>query len=384
MNIIIDNEREACIGCNACVQVCPKSCINMGLNEEGFWYPFIDEAKCNNCRLCQTCCPINQESFAPKLQYPEAYGAWNLDNDIKEKSTSGGVFTALATSVLEKGGVVFGAAFNQNMQVNHIMVDSIDDLIHLRGSKYVQSNIGDTYTIAKKYIKLGKKVLFSGTPCQIAGLYSFLRSDFENLLTCDLVCKGVPSPKIFEDYLKHIEKKHKSKIIKYCFRDKSKGWKESTVIAEFLDGSKYSNLLRKDPFGYAFSKSLTLRPACFNCKFSKIPRVADITIADFWGVAKFYPELYDNRGTSLLIINSEKGQNAFEQCANMIFFRKVELQKSLENNKNATNSVNRPLERIHYFSDYHNKGYKYVLKKYMTKAPALIRTFKRLFKNMKF
>lgn len=383
MKNVIDNAQETCIGCNACVQVCPNSCIKMELNFEGFWYPVINEALCNDCQICKNVCPTAEGTFAPEMKTPNVYGAWNLDDGIRANSTSGGVFSALANLVIQKGGVVFGAAFNQEMQVNHVMVDNIEDLIYLQGSKYVQSKIENTYIMAKKQLKSGRQVLFTGTPCQIAGLYSFLRTDYDNLITCDLVCHGVNSPKIFAEYINGLEKKNKAKVISYKFRDKSRGWKNSTLAIEFSNSFKYYVDIMKDSFGYGFLKNVCLRPSCHNCKFSKIPRIADITIADFWGVANYYPDLDDDKGTSLVMINSNKGKKVFDLCSDMLFIKEVELEKAIEYNNNAIGSEKPSPKREQFFLDYSNKGYKYVAKRYLTTEPSRVRKFKRMIKKIR-
>lgn len=377
MKPVIENQYNNCVGCNACVQICPKSCIIMETNDEGFWYPYIDESLCIECGLCQERCPINYKQLSPNSSSPDAFGAKNLDENIKAKSSSGGVFSILANMILEDKGVVFAAAFNESMKLHHTRVDDVNDLERFRGSKYVQSNIRTIYLQVKEELKNGKQIMFVGTPCQVSGLYSFLGTNNTNLLTCDLICKGVPSPKLFEDYLNSIEDRKNLQIIDYKFRDKTNGWKRPSIKIEFKNGMKEYRLFKKDNFMVAFSKNILLRSSCYNCKFSKIPRVADITLADFWGVGNYYPELDDDKGTSLILLNSTKGKAWFDRCTDKMHIKQVELDKSLINNKNATGSVERPIFRENFFEDYKQKGYQFVEKKYMKPNPLLYRIFKK-------
>lgn len=243
MKTVIENQYNDCVGCNTCAQICPKSCIIMETNDEGFWYPYIDESLCIDCGLCRERCPIHYKEVTLNSPNPDAFGAQNLDKGIKKESSSGGIFSILAESILDKEGVVLGAAFNENMRLEHIMVDSIHNLAYLRGSKYLQSDTGNTFSKVKEKLNSGRLVMFTGTPCQVAGLNSFLGTRHENLLMCDVICHGVPSPKVFEDYLQEIERKNQSNVTGYSFRDKTKGWGKPSVIIEFENGMKESTTL---------------------------------------------------------------------------------------------------------------------------------------------
>jgi len=365
MKNVIINQYDKCVGCNTCVQICTKSCISMEINDEGFWYPAIDESLCIDCGLCRIRCPINYNNYIINSSNPDAFGAINLDDKVKMESSSGGIFTVLATMVLENDGVVFGAAFNDAMEVNHVKIDNLNYLSALRGSKYVQSNIKNTFKEANEELLNNKLVLYVGTPCQIAGLNSYLDKNHENLITCDLICKGVPSPGIFSAYLNKKQKTKKITIRDYKFRNKEQGWKMPSVSIEYENGTKETRLYKKDNFTVGFSKNIFLRSSCYSCEFSKIPRVADITLADFWGVSNYYPELDDDRGTSLVLINSPIGKKYFEKCIDKMVIKQVELEKALMSNKNAIGSVSKPVNRKNFFEDYKTKGYQYVEGKYM-------------------
>jgi coenzyme F420-reducing hydrogenase beta subunit len=381
MKAVIENQYNDCVGCNTCVQICPKSCITMQTNDEGFWYPYIDETLCVNCGLCKERCPVNYELLSVNNLYPDVFGAINLDCEVKNDSFSGGVFSVLANVVLENDGAVFGAAFNNAMELQQIMIEDISHLNKLRGSKYVQSDVNSTFSDVKQMLIKNRLVLYVGTPCQVAGLKSFLNQNYENLITCDLICKGVPSPGVFRDYLHEVEENRKVKVIDYKFRDKTKGWKKPSISVKFENGMIETSLYKQDRFTVAFSKNVLLRSSCYSCKFSKLPRIADISLGDFWGVGDYYPELDDDKGTSLVLINSSKGKSFFEKCAGKMHIKQVEIDKALKNNKNATSSVKKPEIREKFFEDYRIKGYKYVEKKYMRPHTILYRVIKK-FKNM--
>jgi len=381
MRTVINNQYEECVGCNACVQACPRSCIGMKINHEGFWYPYIDESLCVNCGLCKEACPVNNDNLSQNRAIPLAFGAKNLDEGIRMRSSSGGVFSILANCILEKGGVVFGAVFNDCMRLQHVMVDGANDLDKLRGSKYVQSDTMDAFLEVKRELDSGKYVLFSGTPCQVAGLYSFLDYDYRKLLTCDLICHGVPSPRLYEDYLVNIERQKSLRIIDHRFRDKTRGWKKPSVVLHLENGTKEIRLFKNDSFTIAFSKNISLRMSCYRCKFSRIPRVADITLADFWGVSDYYLGLDDDKGTSLVLINSDKGESWFNTCSDRMIFKQVDLERALKNNKNATGSVKLPVLRDKFFNDYTTRGYEFVERKYMRPYPIIYRAVMKV-KNM--
>lgn len=334
MNILSTNEKNQCTGCNACVQVCPENCIILMEDKEGFYYPKIDKQKCTDCGLCLKKCVVHNSKFIRKHlnNEPKILASWNLNENIRNDSSSGGVFTTLANHIIDNKGVVFGAAFDNNLSLHHIEADTKEKISKLRGSKYLQSKIGTTYKEAKKYLKSGRKVLFSGTPCQIAGLCLYLGKHYENLYTVGLVCHGVPSPKVFKKYTQFLEKKYNSIIKSINFRDKSKGWKRYSTKIKFDNGFIYCNILNKDIFMRAFLSNLCLRPSCHNCKFTNIKRVSDITIGDFWGINRYKSSLDDDKGISLLLINSKKGQEIFNECNNNLFYEECDIEKSMQHN----------------------------------------------------
>lgn len=318
-------EKYNCCGCGACVQVCPKQCISMFADNEGFLYPQVDKAICIDCGLCEKVCPVISQN---ELRSPLAvYAAKNTNEDIRLKSSSGGIFTLLAEQVISEGGVVFGARFNESWEVVHDYTETVEGLEPFRGSKYVQSVIGDNFIKAKKFLTEGRKVLFSGTPCQISGLKKFLRKEFENLLTVEVVCHGVPSPMVWRDYLEYRRTKYASgvrelpKITDILFRDKSDGWKNYGLRICYSEEKLNNNLVcqserksnceitpaNEDIFMNGFLRNLYLRPSCFHCPVKGGKSGADMSLADYWGIESYHPTFYDQRGVGLLLIYTEKG-----------------------------------------------------------------------------
>lgn len=308
---IVDQvKKEHCCGCESCRNACPKQAISMVEDEEGFLYPQVDHALCIDCGICIKKCPTYNDQPANDV-VTECYATIAADDAVRARSSSGGLFSQLANRTLQAGGVVFGAAYDGCDTVRHRAVESIEELDALRRSKYVQSSTGDTFAQAKQALDQGRQVLYSGCPCQIAGLYAYLGKDYDNLLTVDLICHGVPSPGLFRRYLK--ETYPEGSVAEVNFRDKSAfGW--STHMNVYLeDGSVRREKCTDDPFCHMFQKCLAQRPFCTVCKYTKLPRVADLSIGDWWGIEKYDATLNDGRGTSLALVNNAKGRAAFDE-----------------------------------------------------------------------
>lgn len=303
---------DCCTGCAACYVSCPKDAIEMKEGHEGFLYPQVDLDKCNSCTLCLKICPVKNTSKTKVDLRPLLYAGWTNNPDLLDESTSGGVFSEIAENVLREDGVVFGAAYDQNLRVCHQVVETVDDLSRLRGSKYVQSLVGDTYIQAENYLKAGRRVLYSGTPCQIAGLYSALQKKHDALLTCDLLCHGVPSPKVFRMAVSSLENKYNSTVIEILFREKSCGWLHPTVVIKFANGKSLVENPTDNHFNLGFIKSVFHRPACFECPIKPIGSGADITLGDFWELLQYEPSSINKNGTSAIIVNTEKGKHTIE------------------------------------------------------------------------
>ena len=348
-------QKEQCCGCSACVNICPKHSISFQEDKEGFLYPKIDLETCVDCGLCEKVCPvINQDSAREPL---EVYAAKNDDESIRLKSSSGGVFTLLAEKIIEEGGVVFGAKFNENWVVIHDYTDTIEGLEPFRGSKYVQSVIGESYKQAEAFLKKGRKVMFTGTPCQIAGLKKFLRKDYENLLTVDFVCHGVPSPLVWRKYLQE-ETRRFGKDIKAIeeinFRDKSTGWKTYSLSIKLSENIVSSSVFTDNSYMGAFLSNLSLRPICYNCPSKAGKSRADITIGDFWGVENVLLEMDDDRGMSVLVNYNEI------KCRSIIselYLHAVSYPEILVSNPCLEKSVNKPVNRDFFFSQLMRKGF---------------------------
>lgn len=328
-------EKYMCDGCHACYSVCPKDAINMKIDGEGFWYPEVDNDKCVDCNKCEKVCPILNKKEAESLK--KAYACYNLDEDIRMKSSSGGTFTILASEIIKDNGVVFGAKFNKDFNVVHDYVEDIEGLSKFRGSKYVQSNIGDSFRQTKKFLDDGKKVLFSGTPCQIGGLKSYLNKDYENLVTVDLICHGVPSPMIWQRYINDLG--NGKKLNDMTFRDKSKGWNSGILRYKFEDGSEITEEYGESLYIKGFIQNCFLRPSCYNCNFKTLDRISDFTLGDFWGVEELIPEIDKKSGVSLIMIHTKKAQDLFNDVNKNIYYEEVDINKSIVFNTCAIESV---------------------------------------------
>lgn len=295
-----------CTGCMACYNTCPSNAIKIVFNEEGFYIPKIDNNKCIDCGLCNSVCPQIRTTF--RKEEPSVCYAVMADNEIRKNSASGGLFALIAQEYLRNGGYVCGAAFSKDFRcVNHIIINDEKDLIRLQNSKYVQSNIGNTFSEIRILLENGKEVLFSGTPCQVAGLNSYLKKNYDNLLTMDLVCHGIPSPLVWEKYISEIA--GNKQIKKLSFRNKDKEWGSPyELLVLFKNNSKFKEQCSSNIFYRSFFEHLILNEPCYNCKYTNLSRQGDITIGDFWGINNFDTDLDDGLGTSLVIINSVKGE----------------------------------------------------------------------------
>lgn len=319
------SNKESCCGCEACAQKCPQSCITMKFDEQGFRYPVINETLCVDCSLCESVCPVIHQSSSHKPK--EIYGAINKNEQIRLDSSSGGIFTAIAEIVLGEGGIIWGAKFNEQHEVVHDCVKTKSALKLLRGSKYVQSNIGLSYTRIKEELRKGEIVLFSGTSCQVAGLKRFLEKDYLNLYTIDFICHGIASPGVWKKYLE--QQFGKDSLIKDInFRDKTHGWEKYCFsLKQYFPNEKsfvkHIEPRNKNMFMRAFLHDLILRPSCYNCPTRSFKSGSDITLADLWGAWVTLPEFHDNKGCSCVAINTEKGNQLFKQLQNVVSAKQI-------------------------------------------------------------
>ncbi len=343
--MIVLKEKKDCCGCSACAQRCPKQCITMQSDNEGFLYPIVDTDKCIDCGLCEKVCPvINRNEPSKPIA---AYAAINKNEEIRLASSSGGIFTLLAEAIINEGGVVFGVKFNEKWQAVFDYTETLEGIAPFRGSKYVQAVVGDAYKYAESFLKAGRKVLFTGTPCQIAGLKKYLRKDYENLLAVDVICHGAPSPLVWKEYVEELirAKRVAGKntvslslndepvLTGISFRDKTNGWKKFCFRATFAASKAaknsvsepYSNntileSLHDNIYMQGFLRDIYLRPSCYSCPAKNGTSGSDITLGDFWGINNYLPEMDDDKGTSAVIINSQLGDIYFKNvnCLNVL------------------------------------------------------------------
>lgn len=334
---------NTCTGCAACENICPHKAIVMTENHEGFLQPVVDYDKCVECKLCEKACPIVNGKNLKNKEVTEAFAFW--DNQYRTESSSGGAFTGIARYIFGQGGIVFGAVLEDGFKICHSKADNMQELVKMRGSKYVQSDIRHTFREVRDVLKDGRQVLFSGTPCQIAGLKGFLIKPYDNLLTIDIVCHGVPNYKIFESYLTKLKKNgDKFKDIEsFIFRD-TDGWSKIPMIKTpqksfYLTGT--DNL-----YMGAFDKAMLFRKSCYDCNFNGLSRTGDITIADFWGIGKFGTPFKEDisKGVSLILPNSEKGKEVISRLRDC-FMEKRSLSEALPLNHNIIASSPHPDSR---------------------------------------
>lgn len=307
--IQIKNKVDCC-GCNACGDICPKQCISFPRDKEGFWYPEVDLDKCIDCHLCEKVCPmLHKHEREETYSEPKVIGAYNKNEEIRIDSTSGGVHSALANKVFDEQGYVGGAIYNDDHSVSQIVTNDRLQLPNIRSSKYLQSDAVGVFKEIKDLLRKGEKVFFTGTPCQVQGLYNFLgKKKYDNLVVADFVCLGVNSPKVFLKYMDWMEKKYNSKATEIKFKNKKWGWHNFSLRINFENGEEYCQDKSHDPFfvGYCTDHMFT-RPSCYECPFRDYPHVSDFTLADFWGIENLDKTMDQDKGTSLIMVNTDKG-----------------------------------------------------------------------------
>lgn len=358
---------ETCTGCMACANACPVDAIQIVQNEEGFYRPMIISDKCIKCLKCEHACPVI-ESPDSHEEAEYVHAAWHKDDEIRRQSTSGGAFSALAETVIENGGVVAGVTFTRKTHVSHIIVENIPDLSRLRLSKYVQSDINFILREVKRHLDEGKEVLFSGTPCQVSGLRNFLNKEYHNLITCDFICHGVPSPALFDKYVNWLNKKYKGDITAINFRDKRKGWYDCLRVIS-LSG-KPDRILKglADSYWISYNNKNNLQKSCYSCRFLGEKRNSDITIADFWGVGKIFPFGHKkeiSNGISMIMANTPTGKDlVFRSSGKMILIQR-HVGEVIISNQSILHSSKMPDSRHDFYKDLHIMDYDVFRKKYI-------------------
>jgi len=343
--------KQDCCGCMACAQKCPAHCIQMKPDAEGFWYPHVDARRCLQCGACEQVCPLRTRQPSADLS-PCAYGARSRQEELRARSSSGGVFGTLAQEILDEGGIVYGAAFDGEFSLRHVEIQKEADLPLLWGSKYLQSRTGNAYSLVKSRLDGGKTVLFSGTACQIAGLNRFLGRPYPNLITVDVLCHGVPSPGVWKKYLAYRAAEAGAAPVSVNFRGKHDGWRNFCLEIQFSDGTVFRQSMREDLYMQLFLENLTLRPSCHQCAFKSLDRPSDLTIGDFWGVENFLPKMDDDRGASLIFVHTKKGQALLDAVQSSLFLSPVDGDAALPREADSRHSVRPHPRRNAFFQAY--------------------------------
>ncbi len=346
--------KENCCGCASCAQICPKKCITMNYDNEGFSYPSVNAEMCIECGLCDTVCPVkNSEQKGESVL--AAYAAYANDDNIRLLSSSGGLFYVIAESVILDGGVVFGVILDENRKTSHVMATTIDELNKMRGSKYLQSDIKNSFVETKRVLRQGRRVLYTGTSCQIAGLKRFLHTEYDNLMTIDILCHGVTSQKLWKSYLST----YKDEVLSASFRSKESGWKNYSMQIDFKN-KNYKVVHGKDPYMKIFLSDICLRPSCYQCKFKSLDRDSDITLGDAWGIGKILPDMDDDKGTSVVIVHSEKGNKLLNEVKDQIVIKEDEVDRLLPPTADSRKSVKPHRNRKKYLEMISNNEYSFI------------------------
>lgn len=342
-------KKEECHGCHGCFSICPKNCISMEIDNEGFWYPKVNKSMCINCNMCEKVCPIINipKNYDNDLT---AYACKNKKESIRLSSSSGGVFTLLCENVIKNNGIVFGAAFDENFDVYHSYSETIEGCAKFRGAKYVQSIIGNSYKQVKEFLEEGRIVLFSGTPCQVSGLDKYLMKKYKNLIMIDVVCHGVPSPIVYKKYLNNIKKVNKGSIKNIQFREKSNGWKDYNFKVTFTNGEFVQKRIYNS-YMKGFLEDLYLRPSCYECKFKKPITSADITLGDYWGVQNIHKEFDDDKGISLILVHTEKGNRIIKDISYGMDIINTDYEYSIKCNPSIVSHANHNKKRQEFFNN---------------------------------
>ncbi len=314
-------DKSKCTGCSACVNVCPKQTIHFENDSKGFRYPKVDMSNCIDCSLCERVCPIiTPVDTNDNYKAPFVKAAWNKDEKIRLNSTSGGIFSALAEQFIQRGGYVIGAKYTEKFGIEHTIISNKEKIKALRQSKYAQSELGNIFVSIKKLLDYGEKVMFCGTPCQVSGLKNYLLKDYDNLFLVDFICRGIVSQKVYKKYLESVEKHSKSEITNVHFKNKDFGWNRFSTKLTLENGDTYHKDRYHDEYMLGYLKyNLYLRPCCTDCKFKTLPRISDITLGDFWGIGNSKKELDNDKGTSVMMINSPKGTKLFNQVNELLY-----------------------------------------------------------------
>lgn len=383
MNNIKVIDQQVCCSCGLCEIICPNKSIKFSEDTKGFFYPVIDYNTCINCGNCLKKCPVTKSNFGSS--HPQkAYAAWIKNSETVQNSSSGGVFSAYAEYILNNNGIVYGASWQDDFSVVHSSISDKRDLSKLYKSKYVQSDIHNVFTSIRKDVNEGKFTLFCGTPCQTAAIASFFGEIPENLYLIDIVCHGNPSPLILKKYVKELEDKYKAKLEELDFRNKNNtDWLNYNIIKKFSNGNKIVSSPSEDSYMKLFLNNYSLKQSCYNCSFKADQRESDITLADFWGIKETYPDYYNKNGTSLMLVNTKKGEELLKQIQSEIVFNPVEFSKLIQYNQYWNTSVKKPKNLQKFWAEINKSTVEELATKYtnLTVSKKVIKLIIRLIKN---
>lgn len=355
---------DCCTGCSACMNRCPQKAVALVPNSEGFWYPNVSQEKCVHCNLCIDTCPVLKPKKNSNFFEPEVYAAWNRDENVRIQSTSGGVFSALAKTFIHGGGYVAGARYGDDFSIFHCIIEREEDIPLVRQSKYAQSDLHNIFREIQSKLNLGEKVLFCGTPCQNAGLQNFLSEEYSNLYTCDFICRGVISPKVYRKFLTDMSRKYGSPLKTVQFKNKDYGWNHFSTKLGFQNETCYQEDRDNDFYMKGYLKhNLYLRPSCYNCQFKSFPRVSDLSLGDFWGIGNYQKELDTNKGTSVVLLNSQKGKALFMGMEDMLVCSKRTLDEVLAGNSCLLHSAPVGEFRTYFFRHMNKKTFDKLIEK---------------------
>ena len=373
-----------CTGCKMCKDICSKDAISYETDNEGFWYPNVDYSKCIKCGKCVKVCPSLSEHENPKAREATVYAAWALDDSIRMKSTSGGIFYILAEKMKKQGGIIAACKYTDDFKfAYHTIGDRVEDLEAFKGSKYFQSDTEGIYKMIHEKLKSGKKVLFCGTPCQVAGLNRFIGTDNLNLVTVDFICRGINSPMVFKKYVVECEKHYGSPVKKVHLKNKNKGWKKLGTYMEFQNGKKYYRDRITDPWVNGYVRgNLFMRPCCSECKYKERIRVADISIGDFWGLQGTPEDLF--KGISVILVNTDKGAAYLQGVDDKLYLEKRTYEEALKGNKCLLTSAKMGEHRTEFFKRVENTEFEKLIWNLLgeTKRSIFIKKLKDDIKNM--
>lgn len=352
----VSQSPDACTGCGMCSAICQSVAIQMLKDAHGFLYPAVDDVRCTDCGLCARRCPV---STPPKTStHTDVLAGYAKAEALLHESSSGAIFPVLAAEIIRRGGIVFGAALDQNFDVVHTTAESMTELAVLCSSKYVQSRISTAcYAQVKTELSKGRLVYFSGTPCQIAALKSYLGQEYETLITQDIACHSVPAPMVWRNYMAELELRNGGKLKAFSFRWKAADWERYQIHAAFDNGKEFSQPAAENPYQCGFIKGLYSRNSCFSCQFKGVERCSDITLADFWGVKSIQPEAYNERGTSLIMLHSKKGRKLLESCEDQLQTYPVAADNAFDFNPAILASIQKPARYEEFWSGYRQKPF---------------------------